>query len=73
MRRRSPFTLAAILVVAAVLLGLTVAAGNRPQLGLDLQGGASVVLRPPADVADPEVLDQAIEVIRSRVDALGVA
>ena len=73
MRRRSPFTLAAILVVAAVLLGLTVAAGNRPELGLDLQGGASVVLRPPADVADPEVLDQAIEVIRSRVDALGVA
>ena len=73
MRRRSPFTLAGILVVAAVLLGLTVAAGNRPQLGLDLQGGASVVLRPPADVADPEVLDQAIEVIRSRVDALGVA
>ncbi|MDQ3384739.1 MAG: protein translocase subunit SecD, partial [Actinomycetota bacterium] len=30
-------------------------------------------LRPPDDVADPEVLDQAIEVIRSRVDALGVA
>ena len=73
MRRRHTSTLAGILVVAAVLLGLTLAAGNRPQLGLDLQGGASVVLRPPADVEDAEVLDQAIEVIRSRVDALGVA
>jgi preprotein translocase subunit SecD len=72
-RRRHGPTLATILVVAALLLGLTFAAGNRPQLGLDLQGGASVVLRPPSDVGDPEVLDQAIEVIRSRVDALGVA
>ena len=73
MRRRHSATLASILVVAALLLGLTIAAGNRPELGLDLQGGASVVLRPPEDVGDPEVLDQAIEVIRSRVDALGVA
>ena len=73
MKGRHGTTLATILVVAALLLGLTFAAGNRPQLGLDLQGGASVVLRPPSDVGDDEVLDQAIEVIRSRVDALGVA
>ena len=73
MRRRHSATLAGILLVSALLLGLTVAAGNRPELGLDLQGGASVVLRPPSDVGNPEVLDQAIEVIRGRVDALGVA
>lgn len=72
MRRRHGITLAVILAVAAVLVGATVAAGNEPELGLDLQGGASVVLRPPDDV-DDEVLEAAIEVIRSRVDALGVA
>jgi preprotein translocase subunit SecD len=61
-----------ILVLAAGALGLTVATGNSPQLGLDLQGGASVVLQPRDKVASG-VLDQAIEIIRSRVDALGVA
>ena len=72
-RPRLVASLAGILVVALVLLGATFALGNRPELGLDLQGGASVVLRPPAGTEDTEVLDAAIEVIRSRVDALGVA
>src|SRR5688500_415939 len=48
------------------------AAGNEPELGLDLQGGASVVLQPQGDF-ESDSLDQAIEIIRSRVDALGVA
>ncbi|MGH9164975.1 MAG: protein translocase subunit SecD, partial [Acidimicrobiales bacterium] len=43
-----------------------------PQLGLDLQGGASVVLRPKGKVSGG-VLNQSIEIIRNRVDALGVA
>ena len=73
MRRRLLTSLLAILVVAFGSLAATLAAGNAPQLGLDLQGGASVVLQPPASVEDPDVLDQAIEVIRNRVDALGVA
>ncbi|MDP9019676.1 MAG: protein translocase subunit SecD, partial [Actinomycetota bacterium] len=73
MRRRLFASLLGILVVAFGSLAATLAAGNAPQLGLDLQGGASVVLQPPASVEDPEVLDQAMEVIRSRVDALGVA
>ncbi len=61
-----------VLVVAAVSLGATVASGNSPELGLDLQGGASVVLKPREAVASG-VLDQAIEIIRDRVDGLGVA
>jgi preprotein translocase subunit SecD len=61
-----------ILVLAAGAVGLTVASGNSPQLGLDLQGGASVVLQ-PRDKVPSGVLDQAIEIIRNRVDALGVA
>jgi len=48
------------------------ASNTKPQLGLDLQGGASVVLQPPKGT-DSNALDTAIEIIRSRVDALGVA
>jgi preprotein translocase subunit SecD len=71
---RRPLTVSLVLVIllAGGALAGTVASGNSPQLGLDLQGGVSVVLQPRADVAE-SVLDQAIEIIRSRVDALGVA
>jgi preprotein translocase subunit SecD len=61
-----------ILVLAGGALGYTVLSGNSPQLGLDLQGGASVVLQ-PRDKVPSGVLDQAIQIIRNRVDALGVA
>src|SRR4051794_23660699 len=60
------------MVVAFGGMLLTFALGWTPQLGLDLQGGASVVLQPKEDVPD-DVLDQTIEIIRQRVDALGVA
>jgi preprotein translocase subunit SecD len=51
---------------------IVLANGWKPELGLDLQGGIEVVLEPTEQV-DDERLDQAIEVIRNRVDALGVA
>jgi preprotein translocase subunit SecD len=44
----------------------------KPQLGLDLEGGISVVLSPKAG-ADISGLDKAVDIIRQRVDALGVA
>ena len=72
MPRSMAVCLIGVLVLAAGALGLTVASGNSPQLGLDLQGGASVVLQPRDEVSSG-VLDQAIEIIRNRVDALGVA
>ncbi|MFN2506576.1 MAG: protein translocase subunit SecD [Acidimicrobiales bacterium] len=72
MRRSLTISLIGTLLVAAVALGATMLSGNRPQLGLDLQGGISVVLQPRTNVPE-SVLDQAIEIIRSRVDALGVA
>jgi preprotein translocase subunit SecD len=64
--------------VVAVLLALTIALGKSPELGLDLRGGVSVNLQPVKDgeVTDDvsaETLDQAIAIIRKRVDALGVA
>jgi protein-export membrane protein SecD len=64
-----------VVLVAAVYLGL----GNRPNLGLDLQGGISAIYVPELpegeEVPDDldEILDQTIEVIRARVDSLGVA
>jgi preprotein translocase subunit SecD len=65
-------SLLAVVSVAIVALAATVLSGSTPQLGLDLQGGVSVVLQPRTKVP-ASVLDQAIEIIRSRVDALGVA
>jgi preprotein translocase subunit SecD len=72
MRRKIWLPLIFILVVAYGGLALTLIRGNSPELGLDLQGGVSVVLAPTTD-ASGEQLDQALEIIRSRVDALGVA
>ncbi|MBK9178415.1 MAG: protein translocase subunit SecD [Acidimicrobiales bacterium] len=72
MRRANWISLIGIFVVAFGGLALTLVAGNSPQLGLDLQGGASVVLQPKEQVPS-DVLDQTISIIRNRVDALGVA
>src|SRR5688572_19925889 len=72
MRRRPwPVLIGFIVVTLGSVIAVS-AAGWRPLLGLDLQGGLSVVLR-PAEETDSEQLDQAIEIIRNRVDALGVA
>src|SRR5919204_629081 len=62
-------TLVAALVLAAVggFFG-----GIRPLLGLDLVGGVSVVLAGPPGTS-PDVMQKALERIRDRVDALGVA
>lgn len=61
-------------IVAAALLAIsgTLIAGNAPFLGLDLQGGVSVTLQAQGDVSD-EALDDAIAIIRTRIDTTGVA
>jgi preprotein translocase subunit SecD len=61
-----------IVLLAVGSFAATLIAGNAPQLGLDLQGGAYVVLQPDREVEEG-VLNQSVEIIRSRVDALGVA
>ena len=68
-------SLLGILAVAFGLLVGNLATGQEPLLGLDLQGGVEVVLRPVPDESEvtPEALDQALEIVRNRVDALGVA
>jgi preprotein translocase subunit SecD len=72
MRRLGVVSLILILLIAIGALVATLVAGNRPQLGLDLQGGASVTLLPEEGTSSDR-LDQAIEIIRNRVDALGVS
>jgi len=72
MRQRRTVSLVIITLLALAALVGTIVAGNTPQLGLDLQGGVSVVLQPPKGTPKGTV-DTAIEIIRNRVDALGVA
>lgn len=66
-----------LLVTALVTLGLAwgllaavLAVGWEPKLGLDLQGGFSVVLGAP-EGTDSEVLDKAVEIMRDRISDLG--
>jgi len=59
-----------LVLVLASALGFF-AAGLRPTLGLDLQGGASVILTAPKGTP-PDVMQRALENIRNRVDAFGV-
>lgn len=69
-RRAALITLIATLVISWGALIITQALGISPRLGLDLQGGFSVLLEAPQGT-DRAVLDQAVDVIRRRIEALG--
>ncbi|MEU3937853.1 protein translocase subunit SecD [Streptomyces sp. NPDC029044] len=66
----------ALLALAVLALSLYVAATVPVRLGLDLRGGTQIVLEtrstPTAD-ADSAATDRTLEVLRGRIDALGVA
>lgn len=51
-------------------MGLAVATGMTPRLGLDLQGGTSVILTAQGE-PDQEAMASAVEVMRRRIEALG--
>src|SRR5437899_1301891 len=73
MRKNGLLSLIIISVIAVGWLTYTLTlGGGSPQLGLDLQGGTSVVLAPKTQT-NIGAIDQAIEIIRRRVDGLGVA
>jgi preprotein translocase subunit SecD len=59
-------------VVVTGAFAANIVSNNTPSLGLDLQGGASVTLTPMGEFEDG-ALDAAVEVIRRRVDSIGVA
>ncbi|MDR9450951.1 MAG: hypothetical protein RI637_07035, partial [Acidimicrobiia bacterium] len=68
--RKHLVTLLVALAVAWGGVGVALAFGVTPVLGLDLKGGTSVILRAP-DGTDPEVLDKAVEVMRRRIESFG--
>ena len=72
MTRRLVVSLVAIVLLASGTFTANLVAGNQPALGLDLQGGASVTMTPVGEV-DPAALTVAVDIIRQRVDSLGVA
>ncbi len=71
--RKGPHVVSVVLSIV-VSLGAFIAVlalNYKPILGLDLQGGASVVYKPTRTVSQA-TLDQTISIIRNRVDGLGV-
>lgn len=70
--KRPTQLLVLFVVTTSYLFSLTFIHDVTPQLGLDLRGGVSVVLE-AKDNPSSEELDLAVDVIRDRVDALGVA
>ena len=71
-KRRHIISLVLLVVVVLGSFTANLIAGNKPALGLDLQGGASVTLQPEGEF-DQANLDVAVEIIRARVDSIGVA
>jgi preprotein translocase subunit SecD len=72
MTRRLVVSLVAIVLLAGGTFTANLVAGNNPSLGLDLQGGASVTMTPVGEV-DQAALSVAVDIIRQRVDSIGVA
>ena len=70
--RRQVILLSGIVALTITAAALTIFWRNEPFLGLDLQGGVSMRLI-ATEVVDEAMLDQTVEIIRNRVDALGVA
>jgi protein-export membrane protein SecD len=61
------------LVVAFGGLAAVLITDTEPNLGLDLEGGISVILTATGEEVRTDVIDKTVEVIRARIDALGVS
>ena len=67
--------LTAALVIAIGAFAAVVLTGTSPRLGLDLEGGTSVILSATGEggAVSRESLDKTVDIIRQRVDAIGVS
>ncbi|MFE3204873.1 protein translocase subunit SecD [Embleya sp. NPDC059237] len=66
----------ALFALAILAMSTYIAATMPPRLGLDLRGGTEIVLETrdsPTAKADRDATDRTLEVLRRRVDALGVS
>ena len=73
-RRRNLFVI--LLMLGLLAASLVVIATKPTRLGLDLKGGVELVYQgepTPQSEVTPEAIDRSIDIIRERVDALGVA
>jgi preprotein translocase subunit SecD len=70
--RRKVILLSVTVVLIVGCFVATVLGSSRPVLGLDLQGGTSIVLA-PVKGSDLSTLDTAVAIIRARVGGLGIA
>lgn len=74
-----PWTALAVILGVLVLLyaSLFATSTTSPKLGLDLQGGTTVTLRPTTPAGAPKPtsgqINKAVDIIRARVNGLGVA
>ncbi|GAB3589024.1 protein translocase subunit SecD [Angustibacter peucedani] len=75
-------TLTALLGLVVVLAGIVAAqvawadGSVKPRLGLDLEGGTQIVLKPVVQgggKVTPQTLQQSVDIIRARIDGSGVA
>jgi preprotein translocase subunit SecD len=71
-KRNLLVSLISIVLLAVGLFAANTIAGNKPSLGLDLQGGASVTMT-PIGTYEEAALTVAVDIIRQRVDSIGVA
>jgi preprotein translocase subunit SecD len=69
-RRHVVSVVIVLILTGASLAGLLIF-NVTPKLGLDLQGGLSVVLTARGERIDTGVLDETVDIIRNRVDSLG--
>jgi len=72
MKRRLLISLLGIVVISLAGLITNLSVGNRPLLGLDLQGGASVTLRPAYGNPDPTAFDEVVRLYRERINSLNI-
>ncbi len=72
MTRRLWTSLIGVVLIVLITLGYNIATDNTPILGLDLQGGVSVILA-PTESATPEELTVIRDQIRSELERQGIA
>ncbi len=72
-RRRLWASMIGLVAVSALLLGYNLISGNTPVLGLDLQGGVSVILRPVTSGATQTDLEVIRDLIRDELETKGIA
>jgi preprotein translocase subunit SecD len=72
--RTRPLVWCLVLIIAVAVLGVgaTIITGKTPLLGLDLQGGVSVVEKPQGHVTASD-LQESQQIINNRVNGLGVS